>query len=106
MTSVACETDNVDPLDTEIGKLTFQVEVTQDAPIIAAKSQGCGHAFGKDSATPNAPTMMTTPTYDRTPRGRPRQPNGSAGVDVRTLGGIHALSRASRRGEGAAVMLP
>src|SRR5205823_13705233 len=60
--SAACETDSVDPLATEIGRLTFQVDVTHDTPIITANSHGCGHARGNDSATPHAPARMTAPT--------------------------------------------
>src|SRR5690349_12702483 len=60
--SAACETDRVDPLATEIGRLTFHVDVTHDTPIITTNSHGSGHVRGNESAMPHAPARITAPT--------------------------------------------
>src|SRR3954454_11046200 len=58
----AYETDSVDPLPSEIGRLIFQADVRHDVTTRKANNPGGGTARGKNVASRTAPDAMTSAT--------------------------------------------
>src|SRR5947209_7329650 len=81
MSSAACDTDSVEPLAREIGRLTFHTEVRQAETSSAAYSHGRGWVSGKNATNTPAPTAMTTATKNCAAGGSVRH-DRSSGRDV------------------------
>jgi hypothetical protein len=60
--SAAYDTDSVDPLESSIGSVTFQVDITQPITSRAAKSAGLGMLSGQSCTNTTAPARMTSDT--------------------------------------------
>src|SRR5215207_2661706 len=61
----AYDTDKVEPLATEIGRLTFHAEVTQTVSSRKRNSAGCGSVVGEAAASTSAPAAIVATTWRR-----------------------------------------
>src|SRR2546425_2352154 len=74
----AYDTESVDPLTNEIGRLTFHVDV-RDAQISRTPNiSGCGYVRGKNATSATEPAAMTAATYNRAAGGRARDGDAPA----------------------------
>src|SRR4030081_1157459 len=62
ISSAACATESVDPLASEIGRVTFHAEVRHAESSSIANSDGRGTVSGKYPTNATAPTAITTAT--------------------------------------------
>src|SRR5439155_3816439 len=65
----AYDTESVDPLTNEIGRLTFHVDVSDAQIRRTTNISGCGYVRGKNATSAIEPTAMTAATYKRTAGG-------------------------------------
>src|SRR5205809_6039100 len=86
--SAAYETDNVEPLRSGIGRLTFHTDVTHAANSRIANKPGRGYSSGNETTRPAAPTTITNATYACATVGRADQARRTFGVFSADSGGF------------------
>src|SRR5260221_9909308 len=60
--SAAYDTESVEPLESAIGSVTFQIDVTQPNTSSPLNSHGCGSASGRETRNAKTPRPITNPT--------------------------------------------
>src|SRR6266568_8809932 len=69
MRSAAYDTESVEPLASEIGRLIFQADVRHAANSAKRKSPAGGYVRGTKATSEHTPATITTATYSRAPDG-------------------------------------